>query len=196
MENKIYLVMYSFYSDWQIYGYFTDRDKADKYCLEHKNQELYVKEVDSFDELTGDFLKITPKYEYTFIFVLNENTGKWELDERYKLEEYQSEYTCYNEPFLRSNMVYSNGAATTWIRFYVNIGERNFEKAKKIALDLFYQFQAMFGISTIYHTKDINSFNLILNKEERERKIKEKEEKLRKKELAMLAELKAKYENN
>lgn len=194
MENKIYLVMYSFYSDWHIYGYFTDRDKADKYCLEHKDQELYVKEINSFDELTGDFLTITPKYEYNFIFAINENTGEWELDKRYESEEYQSDYICYNDPFLRSNRIDSNSPQLTWVRIFVNTGERNFEKARKIAIDLFYQFKSMCGVKI--RRKDIIDFNYALSKEERERKIKEKEEKLRKKELAMLAELKAKYENN
>ena len=38
----IYAVMYSYYSDWEIYGYFTNREDADKYCVAHKDQELYV----------------------------------------------------------------------------------------------------------------------------------------------------------
>ena len=32
----IYLVMYAYYSDWEIYGYFTNREDAEKYIEKTK----------------------------------------------------------------------------------------------------------------------------------------------------------------
>ena len=191
MNNKIYVVMYSYYSDWEIYGYFTNREDADKYCVAHKDQELRVKEIECYDDINDDFRNISLKYTYDFTFR--------NIDGEYKLSEmdfeYGPTYECYQDEFLHSNKVtsYNSETVKNWIRFYVNVGEPNYEKAKKIALDLFYQY--MDFCNTKPTNKSLVEFNRILAKDETERKEAEKQLKIREKELAELARLKEKYEH-
>ena len=193
MKNKIYLVMYSYYSDWQIYGYFTNRNDADKYCVAHEDQELYVKEIECYDDIKDDkdFRNVSLKYTYTFTF--RNFKGTYELDE--KSFEFEPLYTCYQAEFLRSNNIssYASDTVKNWFKISVNMGESNFDKAKKIALDLFYQYMEFCNIKPSWDS--IKKFNIILSKEETERKEAEKQLKIREKELAELARLKEKYEH-
>ena len=191
MNNTIYAVMYSYYSDWEIYGYFTSREDADKYCVAHAEQDLYVKEIECYDDINEHFRNISLKYTYDFTFRNIE--GDYILDE--SAFEYDPKYECYQDEFLHSNQItsYSPESVKNWIRFYVNVGEPNYEKAKKIALDLFYQYMDFCNKKPSW--KSINEFNIILSKEERDREEVKKQEKIRKEELAELARLKEKYEH-
>ena len=123
----IYAVMYSYYSDWEIYGYFTSREEADKYCIAHKNEVLYVKEIPCFDN-TEDLSHIALKYEYSVFFSFTNNHCS-----------NKEGYTCYQDEFLRSNKLESSDIHS-WIRVHVNISEPNEERANKIAQDLYYQY--------------------------------------------------------
>ena len=180
MINKIYAVMYSYYSDWEIYGYFTNREDADKYCVAHKNQELYVKEIKCYDNIDDDFRNISLKYTYNFTF--RNIDGEYKFD---KLAfEYDPKYECYEDEFLHSNQIASYRPETvkSWIKIYVNIGEANIDKAKKIALDLFYQYMDFCNKKPSW--KSIQEFNLILSKDEVERAKTKKQDEIREKELA------------
>lgn len=190
MNDTIYAVMYSYYSDWEIYGYFTNREDADKYCVAHKDQELYVKEIKCYDNIKEDFRNISLKYTYNFIF--RNNGSGYKLDE--EAFEYNPKYECYQDEFLHSNQIssYDNTTVKNWIRISVNVCEANFDKAKKIALDLFYQYLDFCSMKPSWES--IKEFNLILRKEEVERIELQKQEEIRKEELAELKRLKEKYE--
>lgn len=186
MNNKIYLVMYSYYSDWTIYGYFTNREDADKYCIAHENEELYVREIDCYDNIEEDFRNITLKYTFPILFR--------NINNNYELETTEENYVydCYQDEFLHSNKVESC-LPKNWVRINVNIAERNFDKAKKIALDLWYQYLDFCNKKPSENS--IYKFNKILSKEEDERKERIKQEAVKEKELAELKRLKEKYEN-
>lgn len=190
-STKIYLVMYAYYSDWHIYGYFTNRDDAEKYCIEHKEQDLYVKEVDSYNEETGNFREIKPKYEFGILFRKCVNDAKvveyLRDDSCFSWE--SGSYGYYDEPFLRSNHL--DYRDYDWVRVYVNLDSRDIERAKKIAQDILYQYLGMFDNKL--SRKNVSEFNKILAKDEIERKKAIEAEKLKKRELAELKRLKEKY---
>ena len=49
MDKTIFLVMYAFYSDWDIHGYFTTRDEAEKYVVSHPSENLNIFEIACLD---------------------------------------------------------------------------------------------------------------------------------------------------
>lgn len=181
MDKTIYLVMYAYYSDWQIYGYFTTRDEAEKYVVSHPSEQLEIHEIGCLDN-QADLSGVSVKYEFSALFSRTDSGWTCQLD---------NDFDIYQSPYLRSNNIYTI-KGVNWIRVYVNINKRDRDLAKKIAQDIFYQY--MSECNGRSSEKSIKEFNKILSAEEDARKAAEKEENLRKKELAELERLKAKYE--
>ena len=181
MKN-IYAIMYAYYSDWHIYGYFTNREDADKYCVAHPKGEYHVEVIPCFDG-KEDLSNITLKYEHEVVF--DKNNNSWNM--RDEPERYQP----YVADYLRSNSI-ENGYRS-WISIKVNITKDDRKLAEKIAQDMLYQFLDFCDNKpTDILTKEMNN---ILAAEEIERSQRVKEEEMRVKELAELERLKAKYEN-
>lgn len=181
MNKTIFLVMYAYYSDWQIYGYFTTRDEAEKYVVSHDSEELDIYEIRCLNN-QADLSNVSVKYEFPVLF--SKRDSEWFCHMIDNPNIYQSLY-------LRSNYIHTMNH-NLWIRVYVNLDKRDKDLAKKIAQDIFYQYMSECdGHSS---DKSMKEFNKILSAEEDARKAAEKEEKLRKKELAEFERLKAKYE--
>lgn len=178
MDKTIYLVIYAYYSDWRIYGYFTTMDEAEKYVVSHPSDELEIHEIECLDN-QADLSNVSVKYEFSAVF-------KSDDSEPCRMDEY---FDIYQSPYLRSNHI---DGRYSWIRVYVNLDKRDKDLAEKIAQDIFYQY--MSECNGRSSEKSMKEFNKILSAEEDARKAAEKEEKLRKKELAELERLKAKYE--
>lgn len=182
MNKTIFLIMYAYYSDWQIYGYFTTRDEAEKYVVSHPSEELGIHEVGCLDN-QADLSGVSVKYEFPVFFQKNDSEWVCHVYE---------DFDIYQSPYLRSNYICTLNN-NKWIKVSVNLDKRDKNLAKKIAQDIFYQYMSECdGHSS---EKSMKEFNKILSAEEDARKAAEKEEKLRKKELAELERLKAKYEN-
>ena len=179
MDKTIFLVMYAYYSDWQIYGYFTTRDEAEKYVVSRPSKELEIHEIRCLDN-QADLSGVSVKYEFSVLFKKNDSEWAYQIDESFDI---------YQSPYLRSNRL---DGRYGWIRVYVNLDKRDKDLAKKIAQDIFYQY--MSECNGRSSEKSMKEFNKILSAEEDARKAAKKEEKLRKKELAELERLKAKYE--
>ena len=179
MDKTIFLVMYAYYSDWQIYGYFTTRDEAEKYVVSHPSEELDIHEIRCLDN-QADLSNVSVKYEFPVFFQKNDSGWTGHLND---------DFDIYQSPYLRSNYL---DEGYGWIRVYVNLDKRDKDLAKKIAQDIFYQY--MNECNGRSSKKSMKEFNKILSAEEDARKAAEKEENLRKKELAELERLKAKYE--
>lgn len=179
MNKTIFLVMYEYYSDLQIYGYFTTRDEAEKYVVSHPSEELDIHEIRCLDN-QADLSGVSVKYEFSVLFQKNYLGWACQVDNNFNI--YQSRY-------LRSNYI---DERYSWIIVYVNLNKRDKDLAKKIAQDIFYQY--MSECNGRSSEKSREEFNKILSAEEDARKAAEKEEKLRKKELEELERLKAKYE--
>jgi hypothetical protein len=179
--NEIYAVMYACYSDWHIYGYFTNKYEAEQYCLAHEDRELFVETLPCYDG-QEDVSRISVKYEHHVEF--NKKDSGWVMFND------PDNYYIYSADYLHSNSIkigYGN-----YLSIQVNICKNDRKLAEKIAQDNLYQFLA-FCNNKPNRTK-VDEFNNILNKDERERLQKEKEAKIREEELAQLAALKAKYE--
>ena len=69
----IYAVMYANYSCWQIYGYFSNKVDADKYCVAHPERECHVEVIPCFDN-QEDLSNIVLKYEHEIVFDKCNNT--------------------------------------------------------------------------------------------------------------------------
>jgi len=178
MDKTIYLVMYAYYSDWQIYGYFTTRDEAEKYVVSHPSEELDIHEIRCLDN-QADLSGVSVKYEFSVVF-------KSDDSEPCRISE---DFDIYQSPYLRSNHI---DGRYNWISVYVNLNKKDKDLAKKIAQDIFYQYMSECDGHSSW--KSMEEFNKILSAEEDARKAAEKEEKLRNQELAELERLKAKYE--
>lgn len=179
MDKTIYLVMYAYYSDWQIYGYFTTRDEAEKYVVSHPSEELEIHEIKCLDN-QADLSGVSVKYEFSVAFKIDDSEWTFHINE---------DFDIYQSPYLRSNYI---DGRYGWIRVYVNLNKRDKDLAKKIAQDIFYQY--MNECDGHISEKSMKEFNKILSAEEDVRKAAEEEEKLREKELAELERLKTKYE--
>ncbi len=66
-KDDIYVVMYAYYSDWTIYGYFTEKSEAEKYCLAHPEMELDVETLHCLDH-RQDLSKLRVAYRHTVSF--------------------------------------------------------------------------------------------------------------------------------
>ena len=175
----IYLVMYAYYSDWEIYGYFTNREDAEKYVVKYPERNLFIKEVSCFDN-EEDLRNIIVRYEKPIIFRKDKNSWSC-LD--------NGDPRLYQGKFSKSNRI---ELGYDWVRIWVNTEKNNIDLQMKIAQDIFYQFlESCDGNIT---QKAIGEFNKILSAEEDARKEAEKQEKIKKKELAELKRLKEKYE--
>lgn len=182
----LYLVMHVFYSDWEIYGYFTTRAEAEKYIL-HKNEEdFHIEEIECLDN-TIDLSSIKVRYEKAICFERQPDTNSWLCQEN------NDSYDYYQSKFPRSNSIEERFYGDT-IVVKVNTTRNDIELQKKIAQDLLYQFLDFCSESELSYKENCIEFNKILSKEEDERKEAEKQEQIRQKELAELARLKAKYE--
>lgn len=185
--NVIYAIMKAYYSEWELYGYFTDLDEAEKYIAFHNERccsydELHIEELHKMDGEV-DLSKIHPYYEYCFTFwYQGKEKGKTKLNEYYEV--YSSEY-------LRSSKLVTG---VNWVAIYFSLKERNRELAKKVGQDLIAQF--MSECNNNPNPNSIEAFNKILSSEEDARKEAEKQESIRQKELAEFERLKQKYGNN
>jgi len=141
MENKkIYAIMNSYYSDWNIHGYMEDKDKAEKYCA-FKNQtadefnQLYVIDL---NEINADVSKVVLKYYHSVCFDFP--NGMRDEDDRYKY------YVGEDIPSdTRYNLFKDN---TGWINFSFNCETR--KKAEKIAQDKYAQFMSYYSENQNY----------------------------------------------
>lgn len=78
MDKTIYLVMYAYYSDWRIYGYFTTRDEAEKYVVSHPSEELEIYEIKCLDN-QADLSDVSVKYEFSVFFqkMIQNGFARW-----------------------------------------------------------------------------------------------------------------------
>lgn len=152
MNETIFGIFSGAYSDWQIHGYMTDRDEAEKYCA-LKNKE-YNDKWDAYYVMDINYMNTNIKYvdvklKYYHEVVFDFNKGMRNEPDRY--EYYIGEN---REPTNKCN-IFRNGDG--WICFCLNADSR--EKAEKIAQDKYYQFLAYksdFGIDKTIELLGIN----------------------------------------
>ena len=150
MNETIYGIFSGAYSDWQIHGYMTDRNEAEKYCaLKNKENDdewgrYYVIDINN---IYADVKDVKLKYYHEVVFDFNK--GMRNEPDRY--EYYIGED---KKPTNRCN-IFRHGDG--WICFCLNADSR--EKAEKIAQDKYYQFLAYksdFGIDKTIELLGIN----------------------------------------
>lgn len=178
--------MYAYYSDWQIYGYFSNRVDADKYCVAHPEKECHVEIIPCFDN-QEDLSNIVLKYEHEIVFDKLNNT--WVMRNE------PGRYETYMADYLRSNVIRGNKFNNIYtLSFTVNISKDDRKLAEKIAQDMLYQFLDFCNNEP--NEKFIKDMNIILSAEETARLAKEQEKQIRQNELSELKRLKEKYELN
>ena len=136
-KDDIYVVMYAYYSDWTIYGYFTRKSDAEKYCTAHPEMDLTVETLHCLDH-KQDLSKVSVKYQYLVRFRLHDKT--WCLDPPFQSEE-AGEPEAVGEK--TSRYVIEMGPDPEnpqWIRIKVTLERADRSIAEKTAQDLFYQY--------------------------------------------------------
>ena len=195
--NKIYLVVQGCYSDWDIVGYFKSRDDAERFCIKEQNKydEPYVMTVDCLDG-DIDLSDVKTLYEHDVLF--DKTNNGWQMrnePDRYKVYDGNKENIRANkiEPSPYYRVI--SGPYTRWIRITVNQDKFDRKKAEKIAQDILYQYLNL--ATDPFNSPDIvKIINDSLSAPQRAREEARVAEELRQKELAELARLKEKYENN
>lgn len=181
----VYGVFGGCYSDWYVVGYFNDRVDADKYCAAFGDNDYYVMEIKNL-EGKEDLSKISLKYEHEIVFDF-EDTNEWIMRDE------PTRYNCYISDELKPNKIKYLGYR--WVSFYINIEKDDRKLAEKIAQDYLYELLS-YGESKKVYDKNVKLMN---DRFLEPYKIKAELKKLveeRQRELAELARLKAKYEQN
>ncbi len=149
-NNPIYLVMYEYYSDRQIYGYFTNRADAEKYVVSHADSNLSIHRVECYDDLANDMADIVVKYKFPVIFRHDKTSNSWVCNKNADNPE------IYQAPILQPNhleTLYHND----WIRVWVHLDKYDWDLAIKIAQDILYQYMyECGGDSTDQAMEDFN----------------------------------------
>lgn len=185
----IYLVVYGYYSDWQIYGYFTKLEDAEKYISRHKREDYYIEMVECLDE-NVDLSGISLKYQIPYKFTREEDSSCWNCETETEIGLLDNGlYGTYEAEFLRSNYI---DMVRNGIYVIVNSTKKDLKLNRKVAQDLFYQYLDFCEGEP--NEQKTRMFNSMLSKEEDERKERERQEKIKLKELKELERLKAKYE--
>lgn len=119
----IYGVFDGVYSDWDIVGYFTQLDEAEKYCAIHEG--CYVLKIPSLEN-KEDLSKVELCYEHEIVFDrVNENF--------YRMRNEPDRYEYYKGSCLRPNTAKTG---SDWIAIKVNTKKREDRKrCEKIAQD-------------------------------------------------------------
>lgn len=185
MNNKIYLVVQGCYSGWNIVGYFTREEDANKFVVSQydRYEEPYVMAVDCLDGGI-DLSNVEVLYEHEVIFDKVDGTMVMR-NEPQRYEPYADE--------IRANKVYpSSYKQAKWIAVKVNQKKFDRKKAEKIAQDIMYQYLAI--AREFYDKEAAETINYGLSAPQRAREEERRAEELRKTELAELERLKAKYE--
>lgn len=188
--NKIYLAVQGYYSDWGIIGYFTSKDNAERFCIKEYNKydEPYVITVDCLDEGI-DLSDVKTLYEHEVLF--DKTNNGWQMrdePDRYKVYDGDKED-------IRANKIEPSPYKNGWICITVNQDKFDRKKAEKIAQDILYQYLNLAEYP--FNSPDIvKVINEALSAPQRAREEAKAAEELKQKELAELARLKEKYENN
>lgn len=188
----VYVVMHAFYSDWELFGYFTTKEEAEKYVVAHsKDEDLIIIDLECLDN-TIDLSSIVVRYEKIIRFKKVEDS--WACisydDDDIDVKLYQSDFPRSN--YIERGYRWGHYDDDGFINVWVNTTKNDLDLQKKIAQDLFYQFLDF--CNNKITDKKIKEYNKILSKEEDERTEAQKQEELKQKELKELARLKAKYE--
>ncbi len=188
--NKIYLVVQGWYSDWNIIGYFTTKDDAERFCIKEQNKydEPYVMSVDCLDGGI-DLSDVKTLYEHQVLF--DKTNNGWQMrnePDRYKVYDGSKEDIRVNEIEVSNNRI-------KWICVTVNQDKFDRKKAEKIAQDILYQYLNL-ATDPFNSPAIVKAINESLSAPQRARKEAIAAEELKQKELAELARLKEKYENN
>lgn len=183
--NKIYLVVQGCYSDWDIIGYFTSEEDADKFVVSQHDRydEPYVMAVDCLDGGI-DLSNVEVLYEHDVVFD--------KVDGTMVMRNRPNSYVVYGGDIRANSICVSPYKRIQWIRVKVNQKKFDRKKAEKIAQDVMYQYLA---IAREFNDKEAaETINYGLSAPQRAREEERKAEELRKTELAELERLNTKYE--
>lgn len=181
--KEIYVVMHANYSDWDIHGFFTNKEDAEKWATIHGGYEI-VRTVQCLDG-TVDYSNVSLKYEHEIVFDYKNNSWQMRIE--------PNRYTTYINKYLRSNFIRSEYYSTNkWIGIRVNTTNRDRSNAEKIAQDLLCQYLESCDGSP--NEKATQAMNMALSEEGCNRLELQKQEKWCQQELAELERLKKKYE--
>lgn len=145
----IYGVFNGIYSDWEVIGYFTDRELADKYCALH---DCYVIELENLDN-EEDLSKVKVFYQHYIAFDIENN--------RYVMQTGSTRYDVYAAEERKKNSVKIQGWKTEYILFAINTDKPDDRKrCEKIAQDYLAQLKIEDGIVT---KESVNALNEYFN---------------------------------
>lgn len=148
---KVYGVFSGQYSDWDVHGYFTDKDLAERYCalkngegIDYGSDYYYVNELYDLQSNVSGLENVKIKYYHKVTIPISGSRYGIPDNDPNNYREYAGENRqC------KIGLYYDK-----YISFYINTNSNKREKAEKIALDLFNELK--------YLVEDFNDFELAL----------------------------------
>ena len=69
-QKYVYAVMYAYYSDWELYGYFTTEKEAEQYCRIRSDRKLHIEKLRCMDRCQNfaGLEEVQVLYRYTLAF--------------------------------------------------------------------------------------------------------------------------------
>ena len=133
---KIYGIFNGEYSDWDVLGYYTNREEAEKRCaINNKKCGYYDEYVIELECLDGKVEMPKDKLHYLHEVVFDKCDGTWVMRNEPTRYKYSTEEITQKE-------IKEGGS---WVVIFVKSrqGETGRKKAEKIAQDRLYQYLAL-----------------------------------------------------
>lgn len=151
MTKEVYTIMYWLNGELCVYGYYTNRNDADKYCAIHSKRKPFVTAIPCVDN-QEDFSKIEIKYEHMITF--------YRANSEWIIQEEPNAYTTYISEKLRDDSV-KLGEYSLYMVFKVNLAKNNRKLAEEIARDTLRRFLNFCQNNPTVLAAE--NFNIILN---------------------------------
>lgn len=137
LNKTIYIVMYAYYSDWEIKGYFSNKEEAEQYCIAHSKEDLFIEKVNCFDGSEPQNKSIKCYYRHEVVFDKKYGSSFIMRDEPERYSFYDSKEGLEKDEIKDFNLKRFN-----WISFIINLKKNDRKLAEKIAQDKLAQYLA------------------------------------------------------
>ena len=129
-QKYVYAVMYAYYSEWMLYGYFSTEKEARQYCRTHSDRELHIEKLRCMDHCQSfvGLEEVQVLYRYKVVFRHTEEGWNMLRDGMHVISGEQAEGHVL---FLASSII---------IRVCVEQSVCDWKIAEKTAQDLLYQY--------------------------------------------------------
>ena len=130
-QKYVYAVMHAYFSEWELYGYFSTEKEARQYCRIHSDMDLHIEPLRCMDHCQNfaSLEEVQVLYRCTVVF--RHTVAGWDMLRREDMQVISGEQAEGHVLFLASSII---------IRVCVEQSVCDWKIAEKTAQDLLYQY--------------------------------------------------------